>query len=87
LKSKDSPDWLVTSEEALCFSGPRLNARHTHGTGCTLSAALAALRPQRSDWKTTIQDAKNWLTQALTQADRLAVGRGIGPLHHFHQWW
>jgi hydroxymethylpyrimidine/phosphomethylpyrimidine kinase len=87
LKTEDSPDWLITPDEEWCFTAPRIKTRHTHGTGCTLSAALAALRPQRPDWKTTVQDAKNWLTQALTQADRLAVGHGIGPLHHFHQWW
>ncbi|MDR2243835.1 MAG: bifunctional hydroxymethylpyrimidine kinase/phosphomethylpyrimidine kinase [Burkholderiales bacterium] len=87
LKSEDSPDWLITPDEECRFTAPRLDTRHTHGTGCTLSAALAALRPQRPDWKTTVQGAKNWLTQALMQADRLTVGRGIGPLHHFHQWW
>jgi len=87
LKNEESPDWLITPNEETRFAAPRINTRHTHGTGCTLSAALAALRPQRPDWKTTIQDAKNWLTQALMQADRLSIGRGIGPLHHFHQWW
>jgi hydroxymethylpyrimidine/phosphomethylpyrimidine kinase len=87
LKSGNSPDWLITPNEELCFTVPRIETRHTHGTGCTLSAALAALRPQRADWKTTVQDAKSWLTQALMQASRLNVGHSIGPLHHFHQWW
>ncbi|MDR0769794.1 MAG: bifunctional hydroxymethylpyrimidine kinase/phosphomethylpyrimidine kinase [Burkholderiales bacterium] len=87
LKSGDSPDWLITPAEELRFAVPRVETRHTHGTGCTLSAALAALRPQRPDWKTTVQEAKDWLTQALMQADRLSVGRGIGPPHHFHRWW
>jgi len=87
LESGESPDWLVTAEEECRFTAPRIQTRHTHGTGCTLSAALTALRPQRPDWKTTVRDAKNWLTQALEQADRLTVGHGIGPLHHFHRWW
>ncbi|MDR2711341.1 MAG: bifunctional hydroxymethylpyrimidine kinase/phosphomethylpyrimidine kinase [Burkholderiales bacterium] len=87
LESADSPDWLITPNEEQRFVAPRIQMRHTHGTGCTLSAALAALRPQRLDWRTTVQDAKDWLTQALMQADRLRVGQGIGPLHHFHRWW
>ncbi|MCL2871750.1 MAG: bifunctional hydroxymethylpyrimidine kinase/phosphomethylpyrimidine kinase [Betaproteobacteria bacterium] len=87
LETDESPDWLLTAEEEWRFTAPRIPTRHTHGTGCTLSAALAALRPQRPDWKTTVRDAKDWLTQALEQADRLNVGHGIGPLHHFHQWW
>ncbi|MDR2173357.1 MAG: bifunctional hydroxymethylpyrimidine kinase/phosphomethylpyrimidine kinase [Burkholderiales bacterium] len=87
LKTEDSPDWLITPDGENRFTALRIKTRHTHGTGCTLSAALAALRPQRPDWKTTVQDAKDWLTQALMQAERLTVGRGIGPLHHFHQWW
>ena len=78
---------LITHSAEQRFSTPRVNTRHTHGTGCTLSAALAALRPRHADWAETIGEAKNWLQQALLQADSLEVGKGIGPVHHFHQWW
>ncbi len=87
LTGRESVDWLITPDEELRFTAPRVETRHTHGTGCTLSAALTALRPQRADWPAAVRDAKGWLTQALTQADRLAVGHGIGPLHHFYRWW
>jgi hydroxymethylpyrimidine/phosphomethylpyrimidine kinase len=60
---------------------------NTHGTGCTLSAAVAALRPQRADWTGAVTDAKDYLTRSLQAADRLDVGHGHGPQHHFHAWW
>lgn len=58
-----------------------------HGTGCTLSAAIAALRPQRADWLDSVREAKRYLTEALRASERLDVGHGHGPVHHFHQWW
>lgn len=87
LQDNESPDWLFTREGEQRFTAPRVNTRHTHGTGCTLSAALAALRPRHSNWADTVQAAKSWLTAALAQADTLEVGHGIGPVHHFHAWW
>ncbi|MCZ4060713.1 bifunctional hydroxymethylpyrimidine kinase/phosphomethylpyrimidine kinase [Pantoea sp. LMR881] len=87
LSDKESPDWLLTPTQQQRFSAPRVNTRHTHGTGCTLSAALAALRPRHANWHDTLTEAKAWLQQALMQADSLEVGKGIGPVHHFHQWW
>ena len=50
-------------------------------------AALAALRPQRAGWAEAVGEAKAWLSAALDAADRLEVGHGIGPVHHFHAWW
>ncbi|WP_220789329.1 bifunctional hydroxymethylpyrimidine kinase/phosphomethylpyrimidine kinase [Craterilacuibacter sinensis] len=83
----ESPDWLVTPEGRVRFVAPRMATRHTHGTGCTLSAALCALRPQRESWQQAVGDAKVWLGHALAGADRLQLGQGIGPVHHFHAWW
>ncbi len=87
LPNEESPDWLFTPEGEWRFTATRVNTRHTHGTGCTLSAALTALRPRYSDWQSTLPVAKNYLQNALMQADSLEVGHGIGPVHHFHQWW
>ncbi len=81
------PDWLITPSDEVCFPAARIATRHTHGTGCTLSAALTALRPQCKNWAETVEKSKKWLLAAITQAERLEVGRGIGPVHHFHQWW
>ncbi|ELY5938325.1 bifunctional hydroxymethylpyrimidine kinase/phosphomethylpyrimidine kinase [Cronobacter malonaticus] len=87
LDDAESPDWLFTREGATRFTAPRVMTKNTHGTGCTLSSALAALRPQHADWVETVTAAKAWLTKALQQADSLEVGEGIGPVHHFHAWW
>ncbi|MBO3143465.1 bifunctional hydroxymethylpyrimidine kinase/phosphomethylpyrimidine kinase [Dermatophilus congolensis] len=69
------------------LTGPAIATTNTHGTGCSLSSALAALRPQQSDWHTTAAHAKTWLTHALEHADALDIGHGHGPVHHFHAWW
>lgn len=87
LSEQESPDWLFSAEGEQRFSAPRVNTRHTHGTGCSLSAALAALRPRYNSWAETVDVAKAWLQEALQQADTLEVGKGIGPIHHFHRWW
>ena len=87
LDDAESPDWLFTRDGALRFTAPRIATKNTHGTGCTLSSALAALRPRCSDWAETVAAAKAWLSKALAQADTLEAGQGIGPVHHFHAWW
>lgn len=71
---------------------PRVDTRHTHGTGCSLSSAIAALVPQRDSWGAAVREAKQWLTGALAAADGLAIQRdpdagGHGPVHHFHAVW
>ncbi|MDV2871444.1 MULTISPECIES: bifunctional hydroxymethylpyrimidine kinase/phosphomethylpyrimidine kinase [Enterobacteriaceae] len=87
LDNDESPDWLFTRNGTERFTAPRIKTKNTHGTGCTLSAALAALRPRHADWASTVNEAKRWLSAALAQADTLEVGHGIGPVHHFHAWW
>lgn len=69
------------------FTTPRIDTRNTHGTGCSLSAALAALRPRYPDWPATVSAAKQWLSGAIAAADSLQVGQGNGPVHHFYRWW
>jgi hydroxymethylpyrimidine/phosphomethylpyrimidine kinase len=89
LTGAQCPDLLAmgAGEEPVRLSAPRVPTRNDHGTGCTLSAAIAALRPQRADWTGAVTDAKRYLTGALAAADRLDVGGGHGPVHHFHEWW
>lgn len=68
------------------FTSPRVSTVNTHGTGCTLSAAIAALLPG-SDPVAAVGRAKEYLTGALRYADDLDVGGGQGPVHHFHEIW
>lgn len=88
LPGTDSVDLLVDGESApIELSATRVATRNTHGTGCTLSSAIAALIPQRPDVATAVADAKAWLTEALRRADEIDAGGGQGPVHHFHLWW
>ncbi|WP_338927042.1 bifunctional hydroxymethylpyrimidine kinase/phosphomethylpyrimidine kinase (plasmid) [Mycetohabitans endofungorum] len=83
-----SPDWLIEASRHTRLAGARVKVTGTHGTGCTLSAAIAALRPQRLDLANAVSDAKTYLTQALIHSTRLSVGQGTArPLHHCHAWW
>ncbi len=87
LASVDSPDWLVQESGTLRLGAARVPVKNTHGTGCTLSSAIAALIPQRGDLASAVADAKQYLTGALEESGRLDVGSGVGPVHHFYRWW
>jgi hydroxymethylpyrimidine/phosphomethylpyrimidine kinase len=80
-----SPDALVEPDGRVReLAGRRLDTRHTHGTGCTLSAAVATLRPAREGWYEAARDAKRWLAGAIEAGSRLDVGHGAGPVDHQH---
>ena len=67
------------------FSAPRLDSRHTHGTGCTFASAIAAELAKDASVRDAVARAKEYLTAALEQAPGL--GHGHGPVHHFYPWW
>ena len=87
LPGGDATDLLFNGDRMIEMSQPRVATKNTHGTGCTLSAALAALLPQAPDVPSAAGQAKEYLTQALRHADDLEVGQGHGPVHHFHALW
>lgn len=68
-------------------AGPRVETTSTHGTGCSVSAALAALRARGLSWEEAVDEVKVWMTEALRDAERLDVGVGHGPIQHFAQLW
>jgi hydroxymethylpyrimidine/phosphomethylpyrimidine kinase len=84
-------DLLHDGDRMIELKGPRVATRNTHGTGCTLSAAIAALLPQRAadpcPVEAAVRGAREYLFGALQAADRLEVGTGHGPVHHFHALW
>lgn len=87
LPADDAIDLLHDGDRMIELPGRRHTTANTHGTGCTLSAALAALLPQAPDVPEAARRAKAYLSEAIRHADRLGVGGGHGPVHHFHAWW
>ena len=87
LPGGDAIDVLHDGDRMIELVAPRIDTKNTHGTGCTLSSALAALLPQVGDVPEAARRAKDYLTKAIAAADRLDVGKGHGPVHHFHALW
>jgi len=83
----DSVDLLMGADYDERLAAPRHPTRNTHGTGCTLSSAVAAGLAKGLDLVAAVRAAKSYVTAAITAADRLAIGHGHGPLHHFHAHW
>ncbi|MDN5806522.1 MAG: bifunctional hydroxymethylpyrimidine kinase/phosphomethylpyrimidine kinase [Brevibacterium sp.] len=81
-----SVDYLAGPDGISTYSSPRVWTLNDHGTGCTLSSAITALLPGHSVPE-SVDPAKTYLQDALVASDRLNVGQGHGPLHHFHQFW
>lgn len=87
LQGEHSTDLLLVNDRVTELFAQRVFTCNTHGAGCTLSAAIAALQPQRPSWASAVRDAKEYLIGALHAADLLAIGHGHGPVHHFHSMW
>ncbi|WP_034494399.1 bifunctional hydroxymethylpyrimidine kinase/phosphomethylpyrimidine kinase [Actinomyces gerencseriae] len=83
----ESVDVYADADSTVLLRGRRVMTKNTHGTGCTLSSAIASLRPRRATWLEAVRDAKVYLTGAIEHADALGVGHGHGPVHHFHRLW
>lgn len=83
----ESADVLVTPEGVVWLSAPRHPTRNTHGTGCTISAAVAAGLAKGLTLAHAVTEAKDYVTRAIVAADLLRVGSGFGPVHHFHATW
>lgn len=86
-ESSAAVDVFVSPEIEEVLTAGWVRTSNTHGTGCTLSSAIAALRTQRESWLEAVTGAKQWLTGAIAAADVLDVGHGHGPVHHFHRMW
>ena len=83
----DSADLLVSGDDRMWFTAPRHATQNTHGTGCTLSSAIAAGLAKGDDLKSAISAAKSYISAAIVAADDLHIGAGHGPVHHFHAFW
>jgi hydroxymethylpyrimidine/phosphomethylpyrimidine kinase len=83
----ESVDLLIGPDLDVRLAAPRHPSRNTHGTGCTLSSAVAAGLAIGLDLAAAVRAAKDYVTAAISAADKLAIGHGYGPLHHFHALW
>jgi hydroxymethylpyrimidine/phosphomethylpyrimidine kinase len=83
----ESDDLFLSATESHWFTAPRIATENTHGTGCTLSSAIAAGLARGLELEAAIGEAKRYITDAIGHADQLAIGRGHGPVHHFFAWW
>jgi hydroxymethylpyrimidine/phosphomethylpyrimidine kinase len=83
----ESVDYLFGSGGTIALAAPRVATGNTHGTGCSLSSAIAAGLAKGEDMETAVRHAKAWISAAISQADRLGVGHGHGPVHHFHRFY
>lgn len=83
----ESVDYLVDADNAVALAAPRLATKNTHGTGCSLSSAVAAGLARGEALEQAVRNAKAWISAAIGAADRFSVGHGHGPIHHFHKFY
>ncbi len=91
LPGNDLVDLLFDGDQMIELPAPRIETKNTHGTGCTLSSAVAALLPRHTGGfrpvEAAVRQARQWLLGAIAHSGELAVGHGHGPVHHFHAMW
>ena len=79
-----SIDYLVTAKGEVSFAAPRVHTKNVHGTGCTLSSAIAAGLAKGEGLEAAVKQAKDYVSAAIANADRLQLSNDHGPIHHFH---
>jgi len=88
LQTAEASDLLMTDKgETRWFTSPRIQSKNTHGTGCTLSAAIAANMAKGIPLEKACEEAKKYIFHAIDAAKNKSVGKGFGPVHHFYEWW
>src|SRR5690606_23716063 len=84
-------DLLFDGDRMIELPAQRIETKNTHGTGCTLSSAIAALLPQTAGGlrpvESAVRAARDYLLRAIAASGQLKVGHGHGPVHHFHALW
>ncbi|MTH97787.1 bifunctional hydroxymethylpyrimidine kinase/phosphomethylpyrimidine kinase [Roseibium sp. RKSG952] len=83
----EARDLLKTPESEIWVTGPRYDTQNTHGTGCTLSSAIASGLAKGLELEAAVREAKDYISGAIAASDRLKIGNGHGPVHHFYRTW
>jgi hydroxymethylpyrimidine/phosphomethylpyrimidine kinase len=86
-QGSESVDYLVSASGSLALPAPRVMTQNTHGTGCSLSSAIAAGLARGKTLEAAVRSAKVWISAAIAAADRFRIGHGRGPIHHFHRYY
>lgn len=84
---EEACDVLFDGTDFTVFTSPRTHTKNTHGTGCSLSSAIATKLAQTDDLVASCREAKSYISDAIAAADMLSVGQGHGPIHHFIRQW
>ena len=89
MQTADSSDVLFIGSENRIVVMPdrRVTTPNTHGTGCTLSSAIAAHLAKGLDIEAAVQSAKQYVASAIRAGAAYRIGQGSGPVHHFHEFW
>lgn len=87
LSDAHSDDLYIDAQHHFWLTEARHPGKNTHGTGCTLSAAITAHLAQGDPLPDAVRHGKAYISAAIAAADRLQVGSGHGPVHHFYAWW
>ena len=87
--SQDCNDILYLSENdrVITLTDKRINTRNNHGTGCTLSSAIAAHLAKGANMEAAVKKAKEYITAAIQSGAKYRIGEGHGPVHHFYHFW
>jgi len=86
-EGSESIDYLVRASGTIALKAARIATENTHGTGCSLSSAIAAELAKGAELETAVRSAKTFVSAAIASADRFTVGHGHGPIHHFHRFY
>jgi hydroxymethylpyrimidine/phosphomethylpyrimidine kinase len=75
------------TDQMLELKSKRVNTRNTHGTGCTFSSAVASYLAQGLELNDAVRAAKAYINKAIVDGAAYEIGKGHGPVHHFHPFW
>jgi hydroxymethylpyrimidine/phosphomethylpyrimidine kinase len=79
--------YLSAEDRTVTLTAERIQTRNNHGTGCTLSSAIAAHLAKGVDMEGAVKKAKDYITEAIRKGAGYQIGQGHGPVHHFHRFW
>ena len=79
--------FLTRENRFVRLTADRIKTNNNHGTGCTLSSAIASYMAKGMDIEEAVQKAKTFMNRAIAAGAQYQIGQGHGPVHHFFQWW